>query len=147
MIEQIKNGLMSSDEELQQDSIYLIGYAFEKFRGFDSGDIPTEIYDIDIDISIVEDLKKSLVNYLASNPSEINRASAFNALRKTFDENLKRYFIMALKNEVDGSPVALYQIMIALSDLGEDCFDGKQSLSELDAEENKAAAKKYLANK
>ena len=144
MIEQIKNGLMSPDEGIQQDSIYLIGCIFERFRGHGSDDIPEEINGIDINVNIVEDLKGSLVNYLASNPSEINRASAINALRKTLDENMKGFFMTALKNEINGSPVVLYQIMIALNDLGEDCFNGKQSLSEFDIEENIDSAKKYL---
>ena len=144
MIEQIKNGLLSSDEKSQQDSIYIIGYAFEKFRGLDDGYTPIEVRTADIDNNDIVVLKNMLVDYLSGNPSELNRASAYNALRKTLDENLKEYLVEALRKELDDSAIVLYQIMMALTDIGEDCFDGRQSLSEFDVEENIASAKQYL---
>jgi hypothetical protein len=144
MIDKIKNNLKSSDEEAQQHSIYLIGYAFEVSRGYDDGNVPDEINDIDVDEEIIAYLKKALIDYLASNPNEKNRASAYNALGKSYGYDLKNYFIEALRDEVEKSPVVAYQIMIAILNLGEDCFNGKQSLSMFDYEENIQSARNYL---
>lgn len=145
MIEKITHGLSSSDDQLQQDSIYLIGYAFEKFRGHDDGNIPIEVIETEIDAEVVAHLKKVLINYLDGSPVEVNRASAYSALGKSLDESLKGYFIEALRWEIDRSPTTMYQIMIALDYLGEDCFEGKQSLSMFDTGENTESARKYLS--
>ena len=147
MIDEIKRDLKSLDEEVQQHSIHLIGYAFEKHRGCDDGAVPVELNQLDINNDVVNDLKDALINYLANQPSELNRGSAYNALGKVYDSSLKEFLVDALNKEVEQSPTVLYQIMVALGNLGEDCFDGKESLSMFDFEENIMSAKKYLTGK
>lgn len=144
MTEEILKGLSSPDSEDQQNSIYLIGYIFEKYNGYKGDDIPALLEGVNINENMVDSLKKSLVDYSYLDIDETNRSSLFNALRKTRDEKLKKYFLSELEKEIEKSAGVLFQIMLALHDIGEDCFAGRQSLSILDEEENIADAKAYL---
>lgn len=144
MIDQIINELLSSDDDAQQSSIYLIRYAFEKYRGVDDGCIPVDIVDENFDKFKIYKLKNALQSYIVNEKSELNRSSAYFSLGKLHDVSLKEYFVKCLEKEVELSATAVFQIMVALRNIGEQVFINQESLSAFDFEENIMIARDYL---
>jgi len=146
MIDELINSLFSGDEKDQQDAIYHIGYIFELSRGFDDGAAPESVRSLNVTPEVIRILTRSLKKFSRTSGSSKNRSSAFNALRKLSDLDMKDFFIESLRSEVPDNPQAVYQIMIALNELGVDCFRGRTSLSIFDEDENVADAKIFLSD-
>ena len=66
------------------------------------------------------------------------------ALGKLHDADLAPFFVQVIRRNLDGDPSVLYQAMIALDNLGEPVFAGRDSKSVIAVAENQELAAEYL---
>ena len=76
-------------------------------------------------------------------PATLTGAAVF-ALGKAYDPSLRAFFIEVLRDYLRADPGVLYQAMIALDNLGVSVFAGRQSMSVLAEDENRALATEFL---
>jgi hypothetical protein len=108
------------------DDLTAAGYVFEQARG-----ISLETFQVELitacgyENCLPEEMKTKVVKHLlsAKDATEANRATAYWALGKSVDEKLVGFFRKQLVAEIERSAAdAVYQILIALNDLGEPVF-------------------------
>jgi hypothetical protein len=86
----------------------------------------------------IEQLKQAVVSFVE------RKGFGCWALGKCLDPSLKPLFISVLRRQLPGDVGELFEAMIALSNLGEDVFDGEESRSSLAVEHNRQLAEAYL---
>lgn len=136
--------------ELTIDQLEEAGFIFEKENGYAGDDYSKRVLaESNLTTYNVDHLEKIIVdglNKTVDTNSDL-RISAYWALSKRFNRNLIPSFKGWLKSELDeGNGAAIYQILIALGDMGEPVFnvdrEGGSSVNELDL--NVRDAKSYL---
>lgn len=145
LLEKIESDLASEDLSTRLDALYFAGCLFEKQRGLSDSNWPEEVTSYEIVEDGTTRLKKNLRSSILtmSKKDPIYASSAVFVLGKAYDNDLKGFFIDVLKANVDGDHRIIYQVLIALSNLGENVFPFG-IVSEFDEEENRIAARAYL---
>ncbi len=132
----------------RSDYLYAAAYFFERERGRPMDDAELAcIRDEGLDQAGSTELRRVLEQGLVSGGWSANeRSLACFALGKTFDSTLTPLLQRQLRIEWEERSCAVYQIMICLSDLGEEVFatDRGGSLSSMDVELNLRDAEAYL---
>ena len=137
---------------MEIDSQFLTGAAFrfEAARGVRHSDFETEIIaDAELDTVAPDDLAHTLWTWLAAEGADSPlRSSAYWALGKRHDPRDLAPLVTALRRELPRDADSVYQILIALENLGEPVFPPEQrGRSSRDHESNRAAAQRYLAQR
>ncbi len=133
-------------ESDMQEALLRVAFAFENYKGFPSDAWPDEIKSISVSQEDAFYLKEKLINFIQSRPSAMLLGTSVWAFGKIADKHDKAFLDEILEENVEGDSEVLYQIMCALGNIGVRLFNSGES-SMLNIEENRAAAKKYLANK
>lgn len=136
--------------KLTNDQLEAAAYIFEKVNGNSHSDLENRIIaesnltrynPPELERIIVEGLENGIYDGLA------DRISAYWALGKRFNRDLIPYFKKWLQKESDlNEQQAVYQLLIALGNMGEPVFDSDRngSSASWETELNMRDAKKYL---
>ena len=125
-------------------------FRFEAARGVLHSSFETEfIADAELTTVPPDDLAHTLWHWLATEGADSPlRSSAYWALGKRRDPRDVTPLVAALRRELPRDADVVYQILIALEDLGEPVFPPQQrERSSRDHEPNRAAAQRYLASR
>jgi hypothetical protein len=132
---------------LPTDFLFAAGSFFERERG-----VPLDFHDEEIirnagiQFATADELAERLWAALEEGLSEDCRSTAYWALGKRCRKEAKGKWVAALKIEVRRSASAVYQIMIALDNIGESVFSPDRSGYSMNEEaQNLADAEQYLA--
>lgn len=142
---------MHKNMKINEDNIGAVAYIFEKEAGCSLGELEeNEINNSGLAEESPFELAENIIKLLTQN-KEINesfRTSLYWALSKRDDRSLIKHFSKWLRYEVNNNSSSIYQILIALSNLGESVFgsDRNGSYSYFDTELNLRDAKEYLNN-
>jgi hypothetical protein len=132
------------------DAIPLIASVFDALHGRSLDDWEIEaIGHYRIDQNDPQLLKNLLIELISADDGvdDNTRSSAYWALGKSFDMDLRTFFCQQLRIEVERDIDATYQIMIALDNLSEPVFGAyrRGSYSSLDHDKNRTDAVAYLS--
>ena len=122
-------------------------FCFEAARGVRHSDFETEIIEESgLETTPPDELAQILWHWLATEGADSPlRGSAYWALGKRRDPRDLAPLVAALRRELPRDADVVYQILIALEDLGESAFPPEQrGRSSRDHELNRAAAQRYL---
>ncbi|MEW8073997.1 MAG: hypothetical protein AB2826_26655 [Candidatus Thiodiazotropha sp.] len=126
-----------------QHQLVRAAYCVENYKGFPSDAWDEDIQEINITQAQVLMLKATLFEFIKDNLDDPNVGTAIWVFGKIAVTDDKVFLVGLLKRYVDNNPQVLYQVMIALNNLGEVIFNEKSS-SLIDYELNVNLAKKYL---
>lgn len=142
LIDRIIQVLESSFDRASLDEALLnAAFLFEKARGLAVCGWSEEIVSADVASADIPRLKRAVVEFVE------REGFGTWTLSKCQDPSLKPVFIQGLRRHLQGDAGELFQAMLALDNLGEDVFRGKQSRSILDEADNRELARKYLRQK
>jgi hypothetical protein len=126
-----------------QDQLVKAAYCFEHYLGMPSDAWSDDVKNSEIDQRAVFKLRSVLIGFIEANQTDVNVGTAVWAFSKIANPDDKDFLIRLLSIYIENDPQVLYQIMCALSNVGESIFDGNIS-SLVDYEQNISLAKKYL---
>lgn len=137
------------------DAILQAAYLFEKVRiapepedalrlSANHGWSP-EVAAEPVDLVAQDSLIASLKRLAATRPDDAEVGAVYWALGKVMDPALREFFVDGLEEHLHRDPGVLFQVLIALDNLGEPVFKRRQSLSFNDVAENRADGEAYLA--
>ena len=137
---------------MEIDSQFLTAAAFrlEAARGVRHSDFETEIIaEAGLDTTPPDDLARTLWDWLATTGADSPlRSSAYWALGKRHDPRDLTSLVAVLHRELPRDADAVYQILIALENLGEPVFPPEhRAHSSRDHDSNRAAAQRYLSQR
>jgi hypothetical protein len=98
-----------------------------------------------VDLAARDQLVQSLRQLALERPDDPAAGGLFWALGKVGDPSLLPFFQQALAQQLERNPGAVYQILIALENLGQRPFEGAGERSARNAAENVELARRYLA--
>ncbi len=137
-----------------QEALLLATFLFEKSRILPRAEAllglsasmgwPEKVAVAPIDDVAKERLSLSLQQLAIERPGDPSIGAVYWALGKLYDPSLITFFQAALKEQLNRNPGALYQVMIALDNLGEKVFGESRSYSIDDVAINIGHARKYL---
>ena len=133
--------------EIDSPFLTAAAFRFEAARGVRHSDFETEfIADAELTTMPPDDLAQILWHWLATEGADSPlRGPAYWALGKRRDPRDVAPLIAALRRELPRDPDVVYQILIALENLGEPAFPPDQrERSSRDHELNRATAQRYL---
>jgi hypothetical protein len=140
-------GNKMADFNIDENIILASAFLFEKLNGKSLSSYEEEIIKTELFIPVskkdlIDQICDFIENSLTSN--EV-RSSAYWSLGKAFDSKLLSFFQEKLAFEIRNECYnCIYQILIALDNLGENIFREETSLSIDKEEENLMYAKSYL---
>jgi hypothetical protein len=106
---------------------------------------PPEVAVAPVDVAARDALVEKLKILATLRPGDSAVGSIYWALGKVGDPALRDFFIAALREQLNRNPGAVFQVMVALDNLGERIFGERRSRSIDDVVENRKAAEQYLA--
>ena len=133
--------------EIDSQFLTAAAFRFEAARGVRHSDFETEIItELELDTIAPDDLAHTLWDWLGGKGADSPlRSSAYWALGKRHDPRDLTSLVAVLHRELPRDADAVYQILIALENLGEPVFPPEQrGRSSRDHESNRAAAQRYL---
>ncbi len=136
--------------EIDSQFLTAAAFRFEAARGVRHSDFETVIIaEAELDTIAPDDLARTLWNWLAADGANSSlRSSAYWALGKRSDSRDLAPLVAALRCELPRDADVVYQILIALENLGEPVFPREQrERSSRDHAFNRAAAERYLASR
>jgi hypothetical protein len=127
-----------SDGVALDEALLNAAFLFEKARKLPACGWPEEVVRTDtISVDILR-LKRAVVEFVE------REGFGTWTLSKCQDPSLKPVFIQVMRRHLQGDAGELFQAMLALSDLGENVFPDKHSMSVLDEAGNRELAREYL---
>ena len=136
--------------EIDSQFLTAAAFRFDAARGVRHSDFETEIItELELDTIAPDDLAHTLWGWLGGEGADSSlRSSAYWALGKRRDPRDIAPLVAALRRELPRDADSVYQILIALENLGEPVFPPEQrGRSSRDHESNRAAAQHYLAQR
>jgi hypothetical protein len=144
LVDEALNAIGDADPEVAGDGIRLAVSYFEHSHGRTQGLDREEVLAEPASPADLTRLRERLVDLVrAGAPAPVAAAAVF-ALGKLYDPDLTGFFVGVLRHYLHADAGVLYQAMIALDNLGVGVFAGRQSMSVLAEDENRALAAEYL---
>jgi HEAT repeat protein len=144
LVDEALSAIAHEDPEVSTEGIRLAISFFEHSLGQTAGLDREDVVAEPASPADVARLRASLVDLVhVGAPDPVAGAAVF-ALGKLHNPGLTEFFVEVLRTYLRGNAGVLYQAMIALDNLGVDVFGGRQSMSVLAEEENRALAHEFL---
>ena len=144
MVDEALEAVGNADPEVVAQGIRLAASFFEHSHGQTQGLDREEVLAEPASPPDLARLRERLVDLVrAVAPAPLTGAAVF-ALGKAYDPSLTPFFIEVLRNHLHADAGVLYQAMIALDNLGVAVFAGRDSMSVLAEDENRALAADFL---
>ena len=144
LMDEALRALQHPDPQVVGDGLLLAASFFEHAHGQTQGLIRMDVVTEPATPANLARLKQSLMTLIDSHRSTDLTGSAIWALGKSYQKELTPYFVNLLREYLDQDSGVLYQTMIALDNLEENVFDGRNSVSIKDEYENQMLAAAYI---
>lgn len=144
LIDEALNALQHADPQTVNDGITLATSFFEHAHGQKQGLFRMDVLTQPATPADLVRLQQGLMTLIDSRRSVDLTTSAIWALGKCYQAELTPYFVNLLREYLSKDPGVLYQTMIALDNLDENVFDGRNSASLKEERENQVLAAAYL---
>lgn len=135
--------LRPANAERLDDAVLCAGFLFEKARGLAPCGWPDDITSAELDRDDIPRLTAAVRKLLAGEIAGWGAGAGAWALGKLCDRRQQPVLVQALRTCLHQDE-DVYEIMVALSNLGERAFGGRTSTSCLETAENRAMAERYL---
>jgi HEAT repeat protein len=144
LVDEALAAIVNGDPEVSAEGIRLAISFFEHSLGQTAGLDREDVVAEPASPADIAKLRASLVDLVrAGAPDPVAGAAVF-ALGKLHDPGLTEFLVEVLRTYLKSNAGVLYQAMIALDNLGVDVFGGRQSMSVLAVDENRALAHDFL---
>lgn len=139
-----------------QEAIGNAAFLFEKSHAHQAGDDyrgdnlgwTDEVDAEPVDFAARDRLRDTLVAFVKRRPDDLNCGSAYWALGKLHDSSLRDLYAEALEYYLNaGEPTVLFQVLIALDNIGERIFEGVGGSGSNEYEKNERLARNYLSRR
>lgn len=144
LVDQALDAIGSPDPLVAAEGVSLAISFFEHAHGRTEGLDWPEVIAEPAGPADVARLRGRLVDLVRGEASAPVAGAAVFALGKLHDPGLTGFFVEVLQRYLNADAAVLYQVMIALDNLGVNVFAGRRSMSVLAEQENRALAAEFL---